>query len=67
MSCFKKQVFFLLEAKEGEKWEKFCFCFYSVVCKKHHQMKNRGILPDSLIVQLAETINPPNLSCILPL
>lgn len=68
VSCFKKQVLFLLEVKEGGEWESFCFCFvFSVVCKKHHQIKNQGILPDSLIPQPAEIINLPNLGCILPL
>lgn len=53
----------------GEGWESFCFCFvFFVVCKKHHQMmKNRGILPGSLIPWLAGIINCPHLGCILAL
>lgn len=45
----------------GAEGQSFCFCFvFSVVCKKHHQMTNGGILPDSLIPQLAEIINLPS-------
>jgi hypothetical protein len=52
MSCFKKQVLFLLEAKGGEEGS-FCFCFILfAVGKMHHQRKKKQrILPDPIILR----------------